>query len=401
MQRLVASKKAAGVAPKVINTTLVEIVEARAERRMITVEAMGSVIPSRELDLYSEVGGRIVEMNPNLVPGGFLTAGDLIVRIDPRDYEVAVSQAEAMVEKARLGLEVELGRQVVAKREWDAVFPTTQSSEASSRLALREPHLLSAEAGLKSAKSALMQARLNLERTVISAPFNAIARNESVEIGELVTPQSHLATLVGTDRYWVQVSVPVSRLAWIEMPDRDGLGGARAGVFQQVGQIGQVGPDAAIEREGLIIRLLSDLEPDGRMARLLVAVDNPLGLKSSPKSSGNGAQGVPLLIGSYVRVEIEGREIEKAFAVPRRAVREGNRLWVMDEEDRLAVRDVEIIWSRKDDVLLANHIQPGERIITSRISTPIPGMLLRIDNGEEDPEEKPDEKPVDESPAEE
>jgi hypothetical protein len=121
------------------------------------------------------------------------------------------------------------------------------------------------------------------------------------------------------------------------------------------------------------------------MARVLVAVDDPLGL-----DSGQNEPTLPLLIGAYVCVEIDGREVDDVYVIPRTAIREGDRVWIMDEEDRLSVRDVEIIWRRKDDVFVADAIQPGELIVTSRIATPIPGMTLRT-NGDESEERRPEQ----------
>lgn len=367
--RLGSSRPMPEVAPEDERATLVRIMEAVPGPQSIRVEAMGTVIPARRLDLIPEVGGIIVEMNPNLVPGGFLKAGEIVVRIDPRDYEAAVKRARANLKDARLSLELEEGRQIIAKREWEAIYPTTQSAEASSRLALREPHLESARASLDSAASALEQAYLDLERATITAPFDSTVESESVEMGRLVTPQNIIATLVGAEMYWVQMSIPVGRLSWIALPDTKGLGGAQALITHRVG------PDATIERAGRVIRLLSDLEPDGRMARLLVAVDDPLRL-----DSGVGGGTLPLLIGAYVSVEIDGRELENVYVIPRTAIREGDRLWIMNEDDCLSVREVEIVWRRKDEVLVADAIEPGERIVTSRIPTPIPGMLLRAND---------------------
>ncbi len=368
---LVKSRPTPEIAPKKADGTLVEVMEAQPQRQFVRVEAMGTVIPSRELTLTPEVSGRIIEMNPNLVPGGILKAGEVVALIDTRDYEVAVMQAKAALEDARLYLDLEYGRQVVAKREWDVVYPSTQSSEASSRLALREPQLESAKANVEAAKSALSRAELNLDRTIITAPFNATVRTESVEVGQLVTQQTPLANLAGADQYWVQVSIPVNRLPWIEMPGKEGEGGAVAKVIHQIG------PDSRIEREGRVVRLLGDLDPAGRMARVLVAVDDPLGIESQ-----KNRPTLPLLIGAYVTVEIDGREIDNVYVIPRTAIREGDRVWVMDEKDRLSVRDVDIIWRRKDDVFVTNAIQPGELIVTSRIATPIPGMQLRTNGAE-------------------
>ncbi len=366
--RLGSSRPMPEVAPEDERGTLVRIMEARPESQAIRVEAMGSIIPARRLDILPEVGGKIIAINPNLVPGGFLKAGELVAQIDPRDYEAAVVQAGGAREDARLKLELEQGRQVVAKREWEALYPTTQSAEASSRLALREPHLQSARAAVESAKSVLEQTRYNLERATIVSPFDSTVESESIETGRLVTPQNIIATLVGSETYWALVSVPVSRLQWIALPDSEGNGGARAVITQQAGS------ETTIERDGRVIRLLSDLDPDGRMARLLVAVDNPLRLASD-----GGEQTLPLLLGAYVRVKIDGRVLDNVCVIPRTAIREGDRLWTMDEDGCLCVREVEIIWRRKDDVLIVNEFEPGERIVTSRIPTPIPGMLLRAD----------------------
>lgn len=367
--RLVASRPVPEVAPKTMQGTLVEVMEAHPVRERVVVEAMGTVIPAREVDVLPEVGGRIIELNPNLVFGGFVSAGDVIARIDPRDYETFVKQAEAQLETARLNLELEQGRQVVAQREWDVIYPTTQDSQASSDLALRKPHLASAKANVESAKGALEQARLNLERTVIKAPFNAIVRDEAVEVGKLVMQQTRIATLIGSDQYWVQVSVPVSQLQRISIPDKQGKGGSLATVKHEADS------NTVIKREGRVIRLFSGLDPAGRMARLLVAVDDPLGFDSDHNDSG-----LPLLIDAYVRVEIDAGELDDVFVIPRTAVREGDRIWVMDEKERLSVRDVDIVWRRKDDVLVTNHIRPGERVVTSRIPTPIPGMQLRLED---------------------
>jgi len=264
---LASSRPEPTVAPKKVQGALVEVMEAKPERQRVRVEAMGTVIPARQLDLVPEVSGKIVEMNPSLVPGGYLEAGEEVARIDPRDYETMVTQAIAQLEQTRLNLKLEQGRQIIAEREWAAIYPTTEASDASSDLALRKPHLESAKANVESAESALSQARLNLDRTILRAPFNTIVKSESVEIGQLVSPQTRIAKLVGTDQYWVQISVPVSQLPWINLPDEKGSGGARAGIIHQAD------PCAAAELEGRVVRLLSDLDPNWRMARLLLAAD--------------------------------------------------------------------------------------------------------------------------------
>lgn len=346
--------------------TLVETLTAHRSDERVVVPVMGTVMPSRELAVFPEVTGAVVEQNPRLVPGGCLAAGDLMVRIDDRDYRLVVEQQQAAVEKARFDLQVEEGRQVVAQREWQMVGEKSSVAEASEALALRKPHLALARASLDGAISGLRRAELNRERTVVRAPFNAIVVEEFVDLGQIVTPGTRIARLIGADQFWVRCSIPLERLEWLALPDGDAAGGAPARVIQHAGA------GEEVVREGRVIRLLPDLDPAGRMARLLVAVDNPLGGRCM------GATSLPLLSGAYVRVELDGRKVESVVALPRAALHEGDRVWIMGADDRLVVRPVTIVWRRRDDVLVTKGLEEGDRIVTSRLGTPVPGMRLRV-----------------------
>ncbi len=346
---------------------LVRVQTAKSSPYQVLITAMGTVVPAREVSLRPELTGRIVEQSPGLVPGGLFKEKETILGIDPRDYEIAVMQREADVEKARLELKLEKGRKLIAEREWKLLDADIPSTPESRELALREPHQKNAEAALSAAESALELARLNLERTVIRAPFNALVKEEFVDKGQLVTSQTSLATLIGTDSFWVQVSIPVDRLKWILVP-REGSGeGSGVRVTHEAG------PDVRIERKGRLERLLGDLDPAGRMARVLVSIHDPLGLKNE---AGLGDPG--LLLGAYVRVEIEGKRIEDVFVLPRIALHEGSRVWTLDSEDRLEFRDVEVLWRTEDKVVVSRGIRDGERVVTTRIASPIPGMKLRV-----------------------
>jgi len=375
---LVASRPEPEMKRKKTRATLVQVMEAQPRQEQIKVLARGTVIPAQELQLSAEVSGRITKVNPKLVPGGYLKKGDLIAKIDNRDYNAVVSQRRAQFKEAETNFKIEEGRQEIARREWEIMNKSLGVSGSSSDLALRKPQLENAKAAVKSARSALYQARLNRGRTVIKAPFNAIVRKKSVDVGQVVTQQTSLATLIGADRYWVQVSVPVSRISLVNLPDSEGEGGARATITHNADGV-------VVIRKGEVIRLLGDLETSGRMARLLISIDDPLGLNSEEK-------GLPLLINAYVRVEIEGRGVNDVFVIPRTAIREGDRIWIMDESNRLKVRPVNIIWRRVEDVLIKDGISAGERIITSGIPTPIPGMALRTQGeaaGEDGGRKKP------------
>jgi hypothetical protein len=200
---------------------------------------------------------------------------------------------------------------------------------------------------------------------VIRAPFNAVVAAKHVDLGTLATPQTRLCTLVGTDEYWVKVSLPVERLAWIRRPQRAGEEGSAA----RVRQAGLTDADA---REGRVVRGLAEVETSGRMARVLVSVKDPLGLAAGDDTR------PPLLIGAFVHVSIEGRTLEGVFSLPRSAVREGSRAWVMTEDDTLDIRDVEIAWRDRDRALVAAGLHAGDRLVVGNIATPVQGMRLRL-----------------------
>ena len=347
---------------------LAQVVEARRTTERITIAAMGTVVPAKRVALQPEVSGRIVAQSSQLLPGGLFRKGDVILRIDPRDYETAVKQQEAAVEQARLEVQLEKGRQVIAKREWKLLEEDIALDQSSQDLALRKPQLKNANVALEAAESTLEQARLQLERTTVYAPFNAVVQEEFVDEGQLVNPQTQLATLIGTDRFWAQVSIPVDRLRWLTFSGTEASGESSVRVVQEV--TGEV----RIERSGRLARLVGDLDPVGRMARVLVEIDDPLGLnaKKNPAS-------IPLMLGAYVRVEIEAGNAEEVFLLPRTAIREGDQVWISGEEDRLEVRPVEVLWRSKDTVLIRNGLREGDRVVTNSIPLPIPNMKLRVE----------------------
>jgi RND family efflux transporter MFP subunit len=366
MQRLIATKPEPRRQETPLTAALVTVVEMQPRDEQIVVPAMGTVGPAQSVVLQPQVTGQILEQSPELRRGGRFRHGDVIARIDPRDYELAVDQAMAAVERAQFELRVEEGRQTIARREWDLLQDKIQPSETDRELALRQPHLRNARAAADAAESALAQAKLALDRTVIRAPFNCMVLRSFVDPGQLVSPQGQIAEIVGTDEAWVEVAVPVERLSMIRVPAGDGDVGSPATVIYSVG------PQDRVERPGHVLCICGDVEPAGRLARLLVAVPDPFGLA-------DGTAGAPLLMGAYVKTEIQGPTLEGVFVVPRVALREGDQVWVMDRSDRLDVRDVTIAWRRESDVLVSEGLAPGDRVVTSMIPTPIPGMELRTD----------------------
>lgn len=346
---------------------IVQVVELEPGNEMIRVSAWGTVIPAREVSIQPQVGGRIIDLHEQLVPGGRLREKEELLRIEAVDYEIALAERIAEKEEAVFEMEVEEGRQVIARREWEQLRGELGSVVPDSSLALREPHLDLSKAMLERADSAIRRARLDLDRTVVRAPFNGMIVEESVEIGQVVEPGRTVCRLVGTDRFWVRATLPMSDLKRIKLPG-EGKPGATANIFLDTGN------GSAESRDGIVVRLLADLETAGRMARLIIAVDDPLSREAIV--DGETRILTPLLLGSYVRVEIEAGRLENVLAVPRLALREGDRLWLVGNDNRVRIAEPEILWTRGETVLVNNVLLDGERLVVSRLRTALPGMLV-------------------------
>jgi RND family efflux transporter MFP subunit len=298
--------------------------------------------------------------------------GDEVLRIDPVDYELAVRQKQSKVANSVYGMKLEQGYQDVAKREWELLGGKEDAKASDVELALRKPHLRKARADLGAAEAELAQARLNLARTRIHAPFNAVVRSRNVAIGSQVSTQDTVGELVGTDAYWIQASVPVDRLSWIAVPRRSGEAGAVVSIRYGGGRW---------TRDGQVIKLLSDLEPGGRMARILIEVDDPLDLAANAPSTQTHRP--PLLIGEYVLMDIQGPEVADVFRIPRTALRDDDHVWIAGPGGTLSIRKVSPVWRGSETVLVADGLAEGDRLVVSELPAPVEGMPVRVVSSED------------------
>ncbi len=254
---------------------------------------------------------------------------------------------------------------LIAQKEWEKLSSSIDVNELSEQLALRKPHLKEKEAQVEAAKSRLNKAEADLSRTKLSAPMDAVVISTKLEIGDYLSPQAELAKLAGTKMFRVQASIPVAKLKWLMVPGQESRFETPVDVIQDLGEM-------SIVRKGYILRLLGDLDPNGRMARVLVGVEDPLGAARESL--------FPLLIGSYVRVEFQGPLLEGVFALPRRVLHEEDKIWVKDKNNRLDVRTVNVLQRGQETVYVDEGLEEGDEIVISPIAIPIPGMLLEEEN---------------------
>ena len=345
--------------------TSVEVLTIYSEDMQAVISAFGTVQAHQELTVQPQVGGSVITQHANLVKGGLLRKGDILLRIDPRDYGYAVEAQQGALAKAEFELQLEQGNQVIAQREWNLLESSIKTSKMGKRLALREPHLQEKRAALAAAKSGLSKAKLDHQRTTLTAPCNALVLEESVEVGQLVMSQTPISRLVCTDAFRVEVSIPMHELAWVKIPTAKNTKGSYVRIVRDLGN----GKTAL--RTGVVAGLLGDVSQNGRMARLLVLVTDPL---SRQQSQG---QQLPLLLGEYVRVEIDGPLLSDVFVLPRNTLREGSRLWIKNANNQLEIRQVEVMLGRQDSLLIENGLQDGDEVITSPLPVALPGMALQ------------------------
>lgn len=358
--------------------TPVEVIEVRARRMRPSITAHGSLEPARQLVLPAQVGGRVVSVHPALELGGMIAAGETIVQIEKDDFALAARQASARLTEARAELELERGRQAFAQQELES-FEDNQApvdSPDKLELILRQPQLRRIQSTIDRAQADLELARLNLERTTITAPFDSIVDAEDIEVGQFLQPGSVVAELLGTQTAHVVARVEARHLPELDIPGWNAETGSTGTVRYRLGE-------SEVDRRIRILHLAGRLGEAGRMARLLCELDDPFGLGGS--SAGDDAADAaadedlrPMLFGAFVDVELELARERRLFEVPAGAMRNRGRLFAMTPEDTLAIREPTVFLRSRDRVYLSDGLEPSDRIVTSLIANPIEGMKLRV-----------------------
>jgi RND family efflux transporter MFP subunit len=360
---------------------MVDTIAAERAGEHFTVEAQGTVQPRTQTTLVPEVSGKVDRIAENFVAGGFFRADEVLVEIDPSDYQTAVKQAQAELAAARARLSDEQSRSDQARRDWQRLHG---SDREPSELVLRIPQLEQAKASVLAAEAALDRARRNLERTRISLPYDGMVRSRSVDIGQYVGVGTTLGVAFAVDEAEVRLSLPDRDLAFLDLPQP----GREVGPRPTVRFFGDVSGQRG-SWTGEIVRTEGVIEESTRLTYAVARIQDPYGLLGEERQ-------VALPMGTYVRADIQGRSAAGLIALPREALRDGDRLFIADPDDRLDIRSVDVVRSTAERVYLANSVEPGERVITTAIAAPIPGTRLKV---RESPSVEPELRilPADES----
>ena len=336
----------------------VRVLEAEKNRVRLEVVSQGSVEPHQQSELIPEASGRIKWLSPNLVAGGYFEKDDVLLRIDDRDYRSAVARGQAALTRAHA--EEELARYELARME--ELVKNKLTSQSSRETVLRNYRI--AKATLQDTKLALEQAKRDLWRTEVRAPYDGLVRNERVDIGQYITRGQSIASIYASDSIEVRLPVADRQLAYLDIPL-----GYRGEIVEDRRSLVLLSTDYGgklYEWQGQLVRTEAEIDSRSRMVTAVVRVraeDNP------------GQPELP--IGLFVNAKIKGRWVENIVTLPRAALRNRNQVLIVDADNRLTFRTVEIMRHENDNILISNGIDDGEVINISPIQAVIEGMQVK------------------------
>lgn len=343
---------------------LIRTETVRLQELRLTVTSQGTVEPRSASELVAEVAGRVIGIAPSFESGGFFEQGEVLIRLDAADYRQAIVAARARVAEAERRLAWERTEAELAAREWRELG----EGQPATPLTLRQPQLNEAEAALDAAHAALERGQRDVERTEIRAPYAGRVRDKQVDVGTYVVPGRTLGAIYAVDLAEIRLPLPDDELAYLDLP----LAASRR-------TDSRVGPAVLLrarfagewhEWRGRIVRTEGEIDTRTRMIHAIASVDDPYGRRAK-------APGTPLAVGLFVEAEIEGRLVQDVALLPRSALRSASTVLVVDADDRLRAREVGVLRSTANEVLIRSGLAAGERVCVSPLAVFSDGMRVR------------------------
>jgi len=344
---------------------LVDVMRVHATNEKITVKAQGSVTPRTQTTLVSEVSGLITEVSAAFVAGGFFSKGDVLVRIDDRNYRAEVKRAQAAVRAAETNVTRETGLADYAREDWERAQSVLRSSKAATDLAMRKPQQAEALASLEFAKADLEKREGDLDRTVIRAPYDGLVREKRADIGQFVNSGSPLAVTFSVEVAEIRLPLPDSQLPYLNLDEHELVQGRGPGVLLSANIGGQLNT-----WQGRIIRTEGVFDERSRVLYLVAQIDDPYNRYSKKWQHS-------LRMGTFVEAAIEGEQLDNVIRLPRKALRRDNKIWTVSDNDTLRPVTVEIAHADEQSVLIRSGLVSGQLICLTVPENPFPGTPVR------------------------
>jgi RND family efflux transporter MFP subunit len=341
---------------------LVRTITVKAEDRAASIKTTATVNPAMQISVIPQVSGIVKSVADGFSSGGLFKRGSLLFSIDDTDYKLALRQAKAAEARTEFELERIKSQASIARDEWK-IMSGGETGDEPNPLVLYEPQLKNAKAALESATSAVRLAELNVNRTRITAPFDCMVRSEDIDIGQYVRSGTAVAAIVGTNTAEVIVPLLQGDLEWIETGDK----GSEATVTDD---------KKKAVWHGTVTRSFGEVDTKTRMVKVVVEVKDPYGQKT-------GNETAHLLFGSFVDVEIKGRELSGVFVIPRSVIRENSTVWTMDGDGMLRIKKVNVLRIEGENAIVSGGLEDGDKVVVTNISGAAEGMLLRTVSGED------------------
>lgn len=340
----------------------VRIRDAKPEAVRLLVRTQGTVEPRTESAVLPEVSGRVVWVSPVLVSGGFFENAEPLLRIEQRSYQMAVDRAKASVTRARS--EVKFASDELVRQQ--GLSAQNVASPAQLSQAQRSDQV--AKANLTDAKVGLEQAEWDLERTEVRAPFRGRVREERVDVGQVVGPGGSVATIYAIDYAEIRLPVADHQLEYLRLPGHPLAAEAETETEFPIVHLRARFAGKEHTWRGIVVRTEGEIDPKSRMVQVVARVEDPYAVEP------DNEQQAPLAVGLFVQAEIEGMMAENVIVVPRYAMRDENHILVVDRDDRLRIREVEILRIDGENVLIQGTLGSGERLCVSHVQVVIDGM---------------------------
>jgi len=336
----------------------VNVVRVEPQSLRLNVMSQGVVAPRETIDLVTEVGGKVAQVHSAMAAGGFFAANELLLTIDPRDYDYAIVAAEAQLAEAKRVLINEQAQVEQAHSEWQAL-----GEGEPTALALRKPQLAEAQAKLKAAEADLAKAKLNRSRCELRAPFAGRVLSKQAGLGQYLPSGAVIARIYASDVAEVRLPISTEQLAFLELPlGQNGKAGRWPAVTLRAELAGK--PHSW---QGRIVRSEAALDDNSGQLYLVAQVAEPFR---------ESADRPPLLSGLFVQAEIEGVLREGLFSLPRTALNGLQQAKLVDAEQRLEIRQLQVLRHDAERVVIKAGLNPGDRVVVSELPVPVAGMRV-------------------------